>query len=447
MFTKAGKLLVGLVLSAAAACGQSAALSHSAMFRGDLSHTGVYASKAPASIRYAVWRFKTGGRIFSSPVVADGILYIGSNDHFVHALDAKTGHEIWKFETGANVTSTPVVADGSVYVVSLDGRLYSLDAGTGKLRWKFQTGGESRLTAAGLYGLAPSGEIMPDPWDFFLSSPAVYNGRVYFGSGDRNIYALNARTGRLVWKYQAGDIVHSSPAIANGIVYIGCWDGAMYALNARNGRLIWKFETGGDTVHFMEGIPGSAAISGGIVVFGSRDGNIYAVAARSGKQLWRQPNNKSWVISSPAIDSGVVYATTSDSMKFRALDLKTGKPLFDIPYKAYSFSSPAIANGHAFFGTFDGIVYDVDLNSRSIHSRFRVAVSLQHRKLLTADGHLNGALIFGPLGPDGKPNNTLDALIVGVDRLLQLGSILSSPCVADGIVYVSSTDGLVYALR
>jgi outer membrane protein assembly factor BamB len=55
-------------------------------------------------------------------------------------------------------------------------------------------------------------------------------------------------------------------------------------------------------------------------------------------------------------------------------------------------------------------------------------------------------VIFGPLGPDGRPNNTIDASIIGIDRLLQLGSILSSPAVANGVVYVASADGSVYAL-
>jgi outer membrane protein assembly factor BamB len=55
-------------------------------------------------------------------------------------------------------------------------------------------------------------------------------------------------------------------------------------------------------------------------------------------------------------------------------------------------------------------------------------------------------VIFGPVGPDGNPNNTIDAAIVGIDRLLQLGSILSSPAVANGVVYVGSADGSVYAL-
>lgn len=419
---------------------------HAGQFRGDNGHTGAYAGAAPANISHVLWRFQTGARILSSPVVADGILYVGSNDHFLHALDARKGTELWKFKTGADVTSTPAVTAGMVYFLSLDGNAYALNAQTGELKWKFETEGEARHSAAGIYGSAPSREMMPDAWDFFLSSPAVAEGIVYFGSGDHCVYALDAATGKLIWKYRGDSGFHSSPAISRGVVYIGCWDSAFYALDARTGQLKWKFATGLDGSHLMEGIPGSAAVSQGIVVFGSRDGNTYALEEGTGKRLWAIENDHSWVISSPAIVNGVAYTTTSDSLKFSAVELKTGRVIFEVPYGTYSFSSPAIVGNHAYFGTFDGIVHDVDLVSHRMNSEFRVQASLDRKDLLTSDGHLNQGAVYGPLGPDGQPDNTLDATMVGIDRLLQLGSILASPCAADGIVYVASADGAVYAL-
>ena len=140
------------------------------------------------------------------------------------------------------------------------------------------------------------------------------------------------------------------------------------------------------------------------------------------------------------------YPCCSFRGSLSALDLKTGHSLFELKYKVYSFSSPAIAAGHAYFGTFDGFVFDVDLAARRFRGQFQVKAGRNHKELLTADGRLNGPVVYGPVGPDGKPNNTLDATIIGVDRLLQLGSILASPSVANGIVYVASTDGSVYAL-
>lgn len=106
-----------------------------AQFRGDAAHTGVYTGPAPKEISHIAWEFKTGGRVFSSPVVADGLVFVGSNDHFLHAIDAATGHEQWKFATAANVNSSPAVAKGAVYVLSLDGNAYAVEEHSGKLLW------------------------------------------------------------------------------------------------------------------------------------------------------------------------------------------------------------------------------------------------------------------------------------------------------------------------
>jgi len=425
---------------------QALSAQGAAQFRGDAAHSGVYPGAAPKEITHVKWAFKTGGRVFSSPAVADGLVFVGSNDHFLYALDAASGREAWKFSTAANVNSSPAVADGRVYFLSLDGNAYALDEHTGKPLWTFKTGGESRLNLAGIYGIAPSREVVPDPWDFLISSPTVTGGVVYFGSGDHYVYALDAATGKLIWKFEAGDVVHSSPAVADGVLYIGCWTGEIYALEAKTGELRWKFATGVDSTHFMQGIPGSPAVAKGIVVFGSRDNYIYALNAATGKELWRQANGGSWVIASPAIQEGVVYIPTSDSLKLRALQLATGAPLFELPFKTYSFSSPAVVGDHAYYGSFDGTVHDADLNARQLRGEFRVQASREHKELLTADGHLNEAAVYGPYGPNGQPNNTIEAAFIGIDRLLQMGSVLSSPAVANGVVYVGSADGSVYAL-
>ncbi len=417
-----------------------------AMFRGNPARTGVLETAAPKGIDHVRWSYQTGGRVLSSPVVADGVLYAGSNDHFLHALDVETGAERWKFATGGRVTGSPAVDGATVYFLSVDGNAYAVAARDGALRWKFATEGESRLNVAGLYGVVPARERVPDPWDFFLSSPVVSDGTVFFGSGDHHIYALDARSGRLRWKYLAGDVVHSSPALADGRLYVGCWDGVLYALDARSGSLLWKFATGSDTAHFMQGLPASPAVADGVVVIGSRDNRIYGLDARTGRRLWDQSNGGSWVIASAAVDKGIAYVTTSDSLRFRALDLRTGALRFELAFDAFSFSSPVIAGTHAYFGTAGGWVYDVDLDARRYASRFQVPAGRAHKELLDAEGHLDMAAAFGPNGPDGNPDNTIESSIIGVDRVLQLGSVLSSPTVAGGAVYVGSADGKVYAL-
>jgi outer membrane protein assembly factor BamB len=109
----------------------------------------------------------------------------------------------------------------------------------------------------------------------------VWNGGVYFGSGDGNDYALDAASGVLKWKFKTGDVVHSSPAISGGALYIGSWDTYLYALDATSGKELWRFKTGEDAeIHNHVGIQASPAIADGTVYFGCRDSNVYALARR-----------------------------------------------------------------------------------------------------------------------------------------------------------------------
>lgn len=409
-------------------------------FRGGPSHLGVYDSQAPQQLALK-WTFSTNGAIYSSPAVAGGVVYFGSADGNLYAVDAASGKLRWKFDAHGRVNSSPAVVGGVVYVVSLDGNLYAVDAATGTQRWSFTTEGERRFTKAGNLGAFPPTEVVPDPWDFFLSSPAVAGGAVYFGSGDGHVYALDAGTGALKWKYKTGDVVHSSPAVSGGIVYVGSWDTYFYALDAGTGDLKWKFKTGDDAkIHLMTGIPGSAAIANGRVYFGCRDANFYALDALTGALKWAAPNDGSWVIASPAVADGVVYYTTSDSFRFQALDAASGKSLYWLPTGIFSFSSPAIAGSHAYFGTFDGQLHDVDLKKHAYARAFATP----------------GFSANGPhyLGPDGKlkadgiwSGSTLDDSILDIHtKLFSMGSILSSPVVQDGTIYFGSVDGKLYAV-
>ena len=429
-----------LLLVLAAAFSPGARAGDEAMFRGDPAHTGAYQSSAPANLS-VMWTFQTGEAIVSSPTVANGTVYVGSSDNFLYAIKAGTGKQKWKFDAHGNVGSSPAVSGGLVFVVSLDGKLYAVDAVSGARKWAFATKGEHRHTAAGMEYAAPATEMMPDPWDFFLSSPTVTGGVVYFGSGDNCVYAVDAATGALRWKFQTGNVVHASPAVADGLVYVGSFDAYFYALDAATGKLVWKFKTGDDDkAHLMTGIPGSATVANGAVYFGCRDANLYALEAKTGKLHWKYPAGGSWIISTPAVLDHRVYFTTSDSLKFVVLDDRTGAEVYALPYNVYGFSSPALAGGHAFFGTFDGKLHDVDLAKQGYAAEFSTpGFSLNSPRYLDAQGKLNASAVW--------VGDTLDDAIVGIRaKLFSLGSILSSPAIQDGVVYVGSVDGTLYAL-
>ena len=411
------------------------------MFRGNPEHTGVYAGTALTQFTRIKWRYHTGGQVLSSPAISGDTLYVGSSDHNFYALDLAAGTLKWKFKTGSRITSSPAIAGGLVYFGSFDGNLYALDAGSGQLKWKFKTEGERRFAAKHLHGAQPETETMPDPFDFYLSSPVLSNGMVYVGSGDTYIYALDAASGTLRWKFKTGDVVHASPAIANHTLFVGSWDSYFYALDAATGKEKWRFKTGTDEdIHNQVGIQSSAAVMDGMVYFGCRDSKFYALDAESGKQRWTYPNKGSWVIASPAVRDGRVYFATSDTGLFHALDGKSGAEIFSLDFHRWPlFSSPAIVGDMAYIGSHQGKLLAIDLKAQKLAWDF------------ATDGfHQNGATYTKP---DGTPNYEAafldffyDDMVSGVQKMMSVGAILSSPVVADRTIFIGSADGNIYAL-
>jgi outer membrane protein assembly factor BamB len=94
------------------------------MFRHDLTHSGNSNSTAP-NTNQTLWKFNIGGQA-GSPIVVGGVVYVGSEDHKLYALDASKGNLIWKYTTDDIVVSSPAVADGIAYVGSYDHLVYAI---------------------------------------------------------------------------------------------------------------------------------------------------------------------------------------------------------------------------------------------------------------------------------------------------------------------------------
>jgi eukaryotic-like serine/threonine-protein kinase len=411
------------------------------MFRGDPVHSGIYAGTGSPAFHGIRWFFHTNGEVVSSPAIAGGVVYVGSNDGNLYAIDESGGKLHWKFETGSAIPSSPAVAAGIVYFASYDGNFYAVDAVTGKLRWKYANPGERRYSGTHLHGMLPAGEAMPDPYDVYLSSPVVWSGMVYFGSGDGNVYAIKAKNGALQWKFHTGNVVHASPAIAQGKLYVGSWDSYFYALDAATGKQLWRFKTGEDPkIHNQVGIQSSATIAGGVVYFGCRDSNLYALDAATGRQLWFFSNHGSWVITSPVVKDGKLYFATSDSALFHALDAKTGAPLYSIKFHWPIFGSPAIAGNTLYLPEQNGKLTAIDLIAHKPAWVFQTDASRQNLpKLSTSDGTPAYESVFS--------STFYDDTIVGIKKLHSVGSILSSPVVSGRTVYLGTSDGSLYALQ
>jgi len=411
------------------------------MFRGDATHSGVYPGDGPKKFHGVKWKFPTGDRVISSPVWSNGVIYFGSDDHNLYAVDASTGRQNWKFGTLGPVPSTPAVAGGIVYFGSYDGKFYALDAQDGKLKWKFATGGERRFEAKGIHGMQPKNQTIPDPWDVYLSSPVVGQGTVYFGSGDGNLYALDGASGDLRWKFHSGDVAHSSPALADGAVYFGSWDTFFYAVDAVTGKEKWRFKGGDDPlIHNQVGFQSSPSIAAGVVYTGCRDSNVYAIDTATGKEKWRFNNQMSWVITSPAIVNGKVLFATSDSSLFHIADAETGKPVLKQQLKAYVFSSPAVAGDVVYLGVLNGTLEARDLTTGELLWEYQTEASLQNRNWILAAGRkFNGPMIFTTAWREAATSS--------LDLQSTVGSFFSSPLIVNGVVYAGSTDSNLYALE
>lgn len=411
------------------------------MFRGDAAHSGSNIGSAPRQFHRIKWKFATGNRIVSSPVLSDKILYFGGDDGNVYAVDAETGVQVWKRATGGPVPSTPAVADGVIYIGSYDGKFYALDARTGQLKWKFRTEGERRFEAKGLHGMQPKTQTIANAFDVFLSSPVVAQGAVYFGCGDGNLYAVDIGTGEQRWKFKTGDVVHSSPAFADGVLFFGSWDSYFYAVDAATGKEKWRFHGGEDPlIHNQVGFQSSPAVANGVVYTGCRDSNLYALDAATGREKWRFNNELSWVITSPAVSQGKVFFATSDSSLYHVLDATTGKSLIRQQEKAYMFSSPTVAGDLVLIGVLNGTLVAREVKTGNVVWEYQTEASKENKGwILTADRKFNAPFFFS--------SNWREAPIVSSDRQFNIGAIFSTPLVANGVVYFGSTDGYLYALE
>jgi outer membrane protein assembly factor BamB len=364
------------------------------MFRRDQDHTGVINPGVVSPQGNLKWTFQTGDAIHSSPAVVNGIVYVGSRDYNIYALDAKTGEKIWSFKTGSWVESSPAVVNGVVYCGSNDGEVYALDAATGAKLWSFSTEYAVR------------------------SSPAIADGRIYIGSDDYHVYAIDAAKGTGVWNFRAKNLVMSSPVVSEGIVVVGSLDGSCYAINAANGRHRLEFQTNSSIVS-------SPVVKDGIAYFVSTGGTLWAIKAGAKNWLWENRLKVFWnalwiygVAPKPPLPSGYLWA-------FR-LGTKVS-------------SSPAIIDNTIYLGS-DNTLISLDIDSRNVQWTF------QANDWITSSPAVTDKAIYA---------GSYDGHLYAVDRATGAklwdsptgDRITSSPAVADGMVYVGSDDGKLYAFE
>lgn len=382
-------------------------------------------------------RFDAHAEIRSSPVQDGQRLYVGAENGNLYAIDLKTRKLQWLFHARGGISSTPAVADGVVVFLGRDGRIQALEAASGKPLWSFRTQGESVFAAHGMFGLPKTGEPVPDPWDLYLSSPLVHAGRVYVGSSDQHVYALDARTGALAWAYRTGGIVHSSPALAGNNVVVGSWDGAVYALDAETGEQRWRYQTRTEQkISVMTGVQASPSADADTVYIGSRDGFFYALDAASGEPKWRYDAQGTWIVGTAAQDDAHVYVGTSDTGLLLALDKKSGKERYRFATRVWTFASPLRVGGLLVGASMKGELHVLDAATGEQRWSWRTE-GLAKNEAGVVDAST------GKLDSERMFKGGAHALYSGLEHVKRLGAFMGSPAWHDGQLIVTNGAGQV----
>lgn len=194
----------------------------------------------------------------SSPVMVNENIYVSNTRGELYRLDARSGSIIWKSKIGNSLSSfytSPTLSDEKIFLGSNDGIMYAFENRHGKELWNFKADAS------------------------IFCDASVYNGKIYFGSDDKNFYCLDT-LGNLKWKKFLNTKFLSSPTFYKDKIIITGIDGNVYSLDSSNGEINWKFSTFGV-------ISASPLLHKGKIFIGSYDKNFYCLEAEDGKELWK----------------------------------------------------------------------------------------------------------------------------------------------------------------
>jgi len=340
------------------------------MFRGGQSLVGRASGTLPDSLG-VVWKFKTNGRVKSSPVITGDSVFVGSSDKSIYALDIHDGRKLWSYEMADAIEGTPCAVENSVYVGCSDGFLYALDANEGQLRWKYETEGEI-LGAANWTRSPDSGEvwILIGSYDnklhcvnsadgkavwtyetdnYINGSPAVSDQKTVFGGCDAMIHVVSLADGSEIKSIDSGSYIAASAAFIDGQVYVGNYDNVFIRADIDSGQMAWKYEDS-DSPFFS-----SPAVGQSVVVVGGRDKRVHCLGRQDGKAIWTFQTLGD-VDSSPVICGDKVVVGSEDGRLYM-LRLSDGTKVWSYEIGEAVTSSPAVARGLVVVGSDDGYVY------------------------------------------------------------------------------------------
>ena len=364
-FIAVGTVVFALLTAIEAAPKPEKSVGDWPLFRGNALQTGVADSTLPDTLEI-LWTFKTKDTVEAAAAITDGVVYIGSLDERLYALQLKSGEKIWDYKAGP-IAAPPSGRGGFVYVGDSDGVLHCVDAIAGKKKWSYETGGliKSGINFAGdsilfgssdehLYCLGKDGSLA---WKFevaggpVLGTPVVVDSRTFAAGCDSTLHILDVATGKEKDKLDLGGQVAASAAVVADRLYVGTMTNQVLGVDWKKPSLDWKFEPEDRAQPFYS----SAAVTEKLVIVGSRDRMVHALDRKTGKEEWNFPTGGT-VDSSPVVVGGRVYFGSADGRLY-VLDAAKGTLIQKINLGGPISASPAVSDGRLVIGTEKNVVY------------------------------------------------------------------------------------------
>lgn len=245
---------------------------------------------------------------------------------------------LWEADAGAGsatrsrLTASPVAAEGKIFVLDAKARVFAINAATGEEAWHVS--------------IAPPGE---EDWAHFLTlglfgsdtridaskgaggGVAYNNGRIFATSGFGDVVALDAKTGKEIWRASVGVPVANAPVINGGRVFVSAIDNHFHAFAETNGRELWDHNGISESSGIM--VSSSAAVTGEFVLAPYSSGEVYALRVQNGRPAWNDMLTRSHGVTAlseiddiaarPVVDRGLVFAI-SHSGVMAAIQLESG---------------------------------------------------------------------------------------------------------------------------
>jgi outer membrane protein assembly factor BamB len=305
------------------------------VFRGDAGLSGVGSPSLPDALK-PIWTFEAESEP-TSPVAADGRVFVATRDGDVLAIDLAAGKVLWRTKVEAGFESAPscAVAEGLVLLPDLEGRIHAFAAADGKKAWMHETEAKSEIKA----------------------SVAIASGVGVVGAYDGTLHALNLADGKRRWIYESEAQIHATCSIENGVAYVAGCDGHFRGLDLPTGNVKLDVRFGGYTA-------ASPALGSGMAVFGTFSNDVVGIDLTRKAVAWRYTPKKQFPFySSAAVADGLAYLGSRDKA-LHVLDVKTGTVRWTFDTLGKIDSSPVVAGSRVFFGSHDGRIRGVDVKTR-----------------------------------------------------------------------------------